>query len=85
MIAGVINKIDELSGEYRIVLQHQPPYDYLPIEIELANDVADQPGLANKIENEIKQTVGASARVTLLAPQSLPRTEGKTKRVIRSY
>ena len=85
MIAEVINKIDELSGEYRIVLQHQPPYDYLPIEIELANDVADQPGLANKIENEIKQTVGASARVTLLAPQSLPRTEGKTKRVIRSY
>jgi len=85
MIAEVINKIDELSGEYRIVLQHQPPYDYLPIEIELANDVADQSGLANKIENEIKQTVGASARVTLLAPQSLPRTEGKTKRVIRSY
>ena len=85
MIAEVINQIDSLSGEYRILLDQLPPYDYLPIEVELANEVPDQSDLANHIEHEIKQTVGASAKVTLLAPQSLPRTEGKSKRVIRDF
>ena len=39
--------------------------------------------LAERIEARIKEDTGATARVTLLAPDSLPRTEGKTKRVIR--
>ena len=85
MIAEVINQIDRLSGEYRILLEHLPPYDYLPIEIELVNEVSDQTGLANHIEQKIKQTIGVSARVTMLTPQSLPRTEGKTRRVIRKF
>ena len=85
MIAAVINQIDGLSGEYRILLDQLPPYDYLSIEIELSNPVSEQSGLANYIEHNIKQTIGVSTKVSLLAPQSLPRTEGKTRRVIRSY
>jgi phenylacetate-CoA ligase len=37
------------------------------------------------IETAIKRNLGASARVTLLPHGSLPVTEGKTARVIRSY
>ena len=85
MIAEVINAIDSLSGEYRIMLEHLPPYDYLPIEIELVSNLSDQAGLAQHIENKIKHNVGASAKVTLLAPHALPRTEGKSKRVIRDF
>jgi len=85
MIAEIINQVDDLSGEYRIVLKQLPPYDYLPIEIELAKEVIDRTGLASHIENKIKQSIGARSKVTLLAPQSLPRTEGKTRRLIRDY
>ena len=85
MIAEVIHQISELSGEYRIRLGHLPPYDILPIEVELAIATSNHQSLAEKLENRIKQSIGASAKVSLLAPDSLPRTEGKTKRVIRDY
>lgn len=85
MVAGVINRFAELSGEYRIVLDHEPPYDFLPVEAELAaGQTASQP-LAEAVQREFKERLGASARITLLAPHSLPRTEGKTKRVVRTY
>ncbi len=85
MIAGVINQFAELSGEYRIVLDRRPPYDVLPIEAELAVGQNTGPPLAGAIERALKAALGASARVTLLPPKSLPRTEGKTRRVIRTY
>ncbi len=85
MVAEVIHQMAELSGEYRIRLDHLPPYDFLPIEVELSKDPPNQQGLAENLENRIKQSVGVSAKVSLLAPDSLPRTEGKTKRVIRDY
>lgn len=85
MIAEVIHQMEALSGEYRIRLGHLPPYDFLPIEVELSKARSNQQGVAENLENRIKQSVGVSAQVSLLEPESLPRTEGKTKRVIRNY
>ena len=85
MIAEAINQFAECSGEYRIVLNHAPPYDFLPIDVELAKPNEDHAGFEKVLEDNIKQNIGIGARVTLLEPQSLPRTEGKTRRVIRSY
>ena len=83
MIAGVLNRLPELSGEYRIVLGHPPPYDALAVQAELAPGHESDLSLAAAVEAEIKRTLGASAQVTLLAPHSLPRTEGKTRRIVR--
>ncbi len=85
MVAGVLNGFAELSGEYRIVLDHPPPHDLLPVEAELAPGHAASPALAQAVEGAIKDRLGATARVALLDPRSLPRTEGKTRRVIRTY
>ncbi|MCP4188838.1 MAG: phenylacetate--CoA ligase [Gammaproteobacteria bacterium] len=85
MIAEVINQNEGLSSEYRIVLDKLPPYDFLPVEVEQQDLSLDKSNLARHLEDEIKTNIGVSARVTLLDPQSLPRTEGKTKRVIRNY
>lgn len=85
MIAGVLNGFDELSGGWRCVLEHAPPYDYLPLEAELERAVEDESGLAAAIETELKSKLGASARVELRAPASLPRSEGKTRNVFRNY
>jgi phenylacetate-CoA ligase len=84
MVAAVINGFDELSGNYRITLDTRPPYDVLPLSLELAAGIAD-PGLAAAIERAIKQALGATARVELLPPGSLELSEGKTRRVLRSY
>lgn len=85
MLAGVINRYPKLSGEYRIVLDQRPPHDTLPIEVELAQGNAEADGLAMAIERQIKSQIGASAKVRLLDAGALPRTEGKTRRVVRTY
>ncbi|OOY17495.1 AMP-binding protein [Thioclava sp. DLFJ4-1] len=85
MVAAVLNEIPELSGDYRITLDTPPPYDTLPVSAELAEGEHATPDLARKVEQRIKSKLGASALVTLLPAHSFPRTEGKTKRVIRSF
>ena len=83
-VAAVINRNDALSGEYRIVLDGPGPYDALPVEAELAEPLAEvSEGLAEAVAASIKRDLGLSARVTLLPFGALPRTEGKTRRVIR--
>jgi len=84
-VAAVINRDDALSGEYRIVLDGPGPYDVLPIEAELAEALpaAAPSGLAETIAAAIRRDLGLGARVTLLPFGTLPRTEGKSRRVIR--
>jgi phenylacetate-CoA ligase len=84
MLAGVINRFAELSGEYRITLG-APPHDFLPVEAELGDGRQGTDDLARQVEAAIKGELGVTAKVTLLAPASLPRTEGKTKRVVRTH
>lgn len=85
MVAGVINAYAEASGNYRVRLSHPPPYDVLPVEVELAPESGEAPQLSEHIERDIKRRIGVTARVTVLPPDSLPRTEGKTRHVIREY
>ena len=85
MVAAVVNEFAELSGDYRIVLDRKPPHDFVPVQVELAKGQKSNPGLAAEIEKAIKSKLGASSKITVLPAASLPVTEGKTKRVIRSY
>ncbi|WNJ99736.1 hypothetical protein L2D14_17975 [Thalassospiraceae bacterium LMO-JJ14] len=85
MVAAVISSFTELSGDYRIVLDTPPPYDVLPVNVELAKGKQGGAGLAHSVEAAIKSALGATARVEVLAPNSLDITEGKTKRVVRNY
>lgn len=82
-IAALLNLVPELSGEYRIVLEGPGPYDVLPIEAETAAGTEPDAGLASQVEASIKREIGVTARLELLPFGSLPRTEGKTRRVIR--
>ena len=82
-VTSVLNQFEALSGEYRIVLDGPSPYAFLPVEAELAAGNHDDEGLAAAIEQRIKREIGVSARMTLLPFNSLPRSEGKTRRVIR--
>ncbi|MGE3874473.1 MAG: phenylacetate--CoA ligase family protein, partial [Parvibaculaceae bacterium] len=82
-IAAVLNALAGLSGEYRIMLEGRGPYDRLPVEAELAEGALPGEGLAETVERRIKAEIGVTAKLTLLPFNSLPRSEGKTRRVIR--
>ena len=82
-VGGVIGGFDALSGEFRIRFKGGGPYDRLPVEVELAEGAEASGALALSVEDAIKATLRASASVTLLPAASMPRTGGKTKRLIR--
>ena len=84
MVQGVVNQFPALSGEYRIMLDTPPPYDALPLQVELARGEAES-GLADAVEVAIKKQLGGSAKVSVLPPNSIPRSEGKSRRVVRTY
>ena len=83
MVAGVINAEPGLNGEYRIELDGDGPYDTLPLAVELSAEPAAGPGLADRLAAGIKTALGVTARVETRPPYSLPRTQGKTRRVVR--
>ena len=85
MLTGIVNAEDRLSGEYQIELSQPPPYDHLAIKVELAQGLENQPALATRLERLIKQKIGVGAKVSLLPPMSLPRTEGKTRRIVKVF
>lgn len=82
MVAGIVHAYPELCGEYRIALPNRGPYHVLPLEVELTVGYTADAALARRIEADIKRQLGVTARVTLLPPLTLPRTEGKTRRVV---
>jgi len=84
-VAAVINGFAELSGNYRIVLNKKPPYDVLPITVELGAVDQGSDDLAGNIENTLKKALGVSCKLTLLPANSFELTEGKTRRVERTY
>ena len=85
MVAAVINSFAELSGNYRIPLDTKPPYDFLPLALELATESIAQDGLAQTIEKTIKKSLGATAKVVLHPTGCFELSEGKTRRVLRNY
>lgn len=85
MVAAVVNGFAELTGDYRIILDQPPPYDVLPVHVELAAGIERSTGLSEQIERNFKKALGVTARLTLLRKGSFEVTEGKTRRVIRSY
>lgn len=82
-VAALLNGYPELSGEYRIVLEGPGPYHRLPLEAELAPGETGGEGLRQGVAAAIKRHLGVTPELRLVAPMSLPRTAGKTRRVIR--
>ncbi|MEQ8603291.1 MAG: hypothetical protein RIB45_08220 [Marivibrio sp.] len=82
-IAACVTAQAGLSGEYRIALPGPGPYDRLPVQAEAAEGRAPDDALARALEARIKSELGVSATVHMLEFGALPRTEGKTRRVVR--
>ncbi|CAN5563075.1 phenylacetate--CoA ligase family protein [soil metagenome] len=76
-----------VTGEFRVDLDRPPPIDYpVPLTVEVARDVPIQrrEELTREIAERLQTDVNFSADVRLAEPGSMA-TEGKTRRVIRSY
>ncbi len=86
-IAEVLASFAELSGEFQILLDTPPPYNQLPLRVELAPQVSDD--AANNLNATLVKTLQARlnfrAAIELVPHGTLPRTESKTSRVVKRY
>jgi len=81
-VEDILLGVDGLTGNYQLVVDRQShQLDTLEVRIESRADV-DHHGLRQRAEDRIKETIGLSVSVVVLAPGALPRSEGKAKRVI---
>ena len=86
-VAEVLASFAELSGEFQILLDTPPPYNQLPVRVELAHQVSDD--AANNLNATLVKTLQARlnfrAAIELVLHGTLPRTESKTSRVVKRY
>ena len=77
---------DIASGHFRIALAGPGPYDRLVLRVEAAQGMPPErwPGAASDLERRLRAAIGATAEVTMLPFDTLPRTEGKTRLVERT-
>ena len=88
-IESVLLEVEGVEPHYLIVVdrQHEFKSDELEIWIEVSEDVfSDELPKMEKLEqrlrSEIESVLGISARVKLVEPRTIARTEGKAKRVV---
>ena len=78
---------DRFSGEFQIVVDHPPPHQSLRIRVELISGLQpEQEGdLAQQAVHALSQRLSFRADVELVPYGTLPRTEQKARRVVRTY
>jgi phenylacetate-CoA ligase len=83
-IDEVLTALPGYGGEHRILVSREEAMDELTVQVEHLAEVEDLEALRRRAEAELRRTLGVGARVLLLAPGTLQRTEFKARRVIDS-
>ncbi|HYK85030.1 MAG TPA: AMP-binding protein [Ktedonobacteraceae bacterium] len=78
---------DQLSGEFLIVVDHPPPHQYLRVRVELAPNLTPEQvsDLPERIVQALRDQLNFRAEPELVPYGTLPRTEQKARRVMKTY
>jgi phenylacetate-CoA ligase len=86
-IETALLKVEGALPHYQIILTREKGLDEMEVQVEVTQDVfSDTVGgleqLQTRLTKSIESTTGLRPRVRLIQPHSIPRSEGKAKRVI---
>ena len=86
-IETALLSVPEVEPHYQILLTPTDTLDLFEIKVEIkaeafSDNIRTLEALRKKVFAAVKQIIGLSPKLTLVAPGSLPRSEGKIKRVI---
>jgi phenylacetate-CoA ligase len=86
-IESVLLEIGETEPHYQLIVDREGNLDDLEIWVEISerlfsDEVRKLEQIEGRIRREIQSTLGISARVKLVEPKTIARSEGKAKRVI---
>ena len=86
-IEACLMKVPEIAPHYMIELSSTDTMDRFELKVEVtaetfSDSVATMEAVRRRVAASIKEIVGLSPKITLVAPGTLPRSEGKIRRVI---
>ncbi|MCX7990593.1 MAG: phenylacetate--CoA ligase [Proteobacteria bacterium] len=85
-IEDVVFSIAGVQHQYQLIVDKKGRLDFLELQIEINNEIYDNPKKKQELFKTIKErllaVLGLSPEITLLRQDSLPKVEGKAKRVI---
>jgi phenylacetate-CoA ligase len=86
-VESVLLEFDGTQPHYQIVLTNEHGLDQMEVQVEVtpkifSDKVAAMEALQKKLSDAMRQVLQTRVRVTLVAPSTIPRSEGKAKRVI---
>ena len=86
-IESVLIGVHGVAPHYMLIVDRQKATDSLEIQVEVTDEMfSDSIGgldlIKKEIGEKIKSVVGIKAQITLVAPHTIPRSEGKAKRII---
>ncbi len=86
-IESVLLELGETAPHYQLIVDRVGSLDVLEIQVEMtqalfSDKVRHIEDLEKNIRKEIEHTLGLSAKVKLVEPKTIARSEGKAKRII---
>lgn len=86
-IEACLMKVPEVAPHYQIELSSTDTMDRFEIKVEVTRDaftdsVTAMENVRRRVAASIKEIVGLSPKIFIVAPGTLPRSQGKIKRVI---
>ena len=86
-IESVMANIDGISPHYELILTRKNYTDYLEVRIEinderLLENFVDLDRKRKEAVDKLKTVLGIQAKVTLVAPRTIQRYEGKARRIV---
>jgi phenylacetate-CoA ligase len=85
-IETVLLGYGEVEPHYMIYIDRVHNLDQMEVKIEMtksffSDSIKDIEKIERRLNEDIQSTLGIAAKITLVEPRSLPRSEGKAKRV----
>ncbi len=86
-VEHTLMNIPEVGEQFMIILDRKGALDVMTVQVELSPEhfsdkMADMMAIKKRIDSDMKKYLNISVNVELMDPGSLPRFEGKAKRVV---
>lgn len=86
-VESVLVNVNGVAPHYVLVVDRVGATDQLEVQVEVTEEtfsdtVSSMEKLSREIQEKLKSVIGLSARVKLVAPRTIPRSEGKAKRIV---
>ncbi len=86
-IESVLMETPGVAPHYQLIVEREGQLDTLEVQVEVdeatfSDEVKQLQALAQSIQRQIKDYFTVSVKVKLVEPRTIPRSEGKAKRVI---